>query len=297
VTRGLTLLAAAAAVALALALCVQVLDEREQGFRTLLAQPDLEVQGVPLNRPILAEPGWYVVIPGLHDLYRYDRRLIRHAGEPRELYVGEKLLLQVDYYMLWRIADPRRFFESFRTVERARRQVDDATYSAVRKTLAQHTLESLLSPKRAELLAAITRESDDALAPLGVRVADVRIRAVNYPAANLARVYDRMRTERGRVARRLRAEGEESARAIRAQADFDARVVRAEAEREALETRGEGDAAAARIYSDAYGRSPEFYSFVRSLEAYRTALDGDTTLVLSRKDPFLRHLLKDGPGR
>jgi membrane protease subunit HflC len=270
---------------------VQVLDEREQGFRTLLAQPELEVLGVPLNRPILDRPGWYVVVPGLHDLYRYDRRLIRHAGEPRELYVGEKLLLEVDYYMLWRIADPRRFFESFRTVERARRQVDDATYSAVRKTLARHTLETLLSAKRAELMRSIARETDESLTPLGVRVADVRIRAVDYPSANLARVYDRMRTERGRVARRLRAEGEESARTIRAQADLDSRVVRAEAERGALRLRGEGDATAARIYAEAYGRAPEFYSFLRSLEAYRTALDGETTLVLSRKDPFLKHLL------
>ncbi len=289
-TRTLTFLAALAAIAVALGLCVQVIDEREQGFRTLLQQPEFEVLGVALNRPLLTEPGWYVVIPGLHDLYRYDRRLIRHAGEPRELYVAEKVLLEVDYYLLWRIADPRRFFESYRTVENAQPKVDDITYSAVRTTLAQHTLVSLLSPERAELLAAITRDCDEALAPTGVRVADVRIRAAGYPDANLARVYERMKTERGRVARRLRAEGEESARTIRAQADLESRVIRAEAEREALRLRGEGDATAARIYAEAYGRGPEFYSFVRSLEAYRKSLDAETTLVLSRKSPFLKYL-------
>jgi membrane protease subunit HflC len=295
VTRALTLLAVVAAIAIGLALCVQVLDEREQGFRTLLARSDFEVLGVPVNRPLLTEPGWYVVIPGLHDLYRYDRRLIRQSGEPRELYVAEKLLLEVDYFMLWRIADPRRFFESFRTVANAQPKVDDVTYSAVRTTLAQHTLASLLSPERAELMAAITRDCDEALAPLGVRVVDVRIRAADYPDANLARVYERMKTERGRVARRLRAEGEESARSIRAQADLESRVIRAEAEREALQQRGEGDAAATRIYADAFGRAPEFYSFVRSLEAYRAALDRETTLVLSRKSPFLKHLLMEQP--
>jgi membrane protease subunit HflC len=104
-----------------------------------------------------------------------------------------------------------------------------------------------------------------------------------------------MKTERGRVARRLRAEGEENARGIRAQADLESRVIRAEAEREARRLRGVGDAMAARIYAEAYGRGPEFYSFLRSLEAYRTALDGETTLVLSRKSPFLKHLLVDGP--
>jgi membrane protease subunit HflC len=293
VTRAAALLALLVALGLATSLCVAVIDERELAFRTLLSEPEYDVAGFALNRAELVEPGWYVAIPGLHQLYRYDRRLLRFDAPARELYVAEKLRLEVDYYALWRVADPRRFFEANRTLEAASRQVDNVTDSAVRKSLAQHALADLLSPARGRL-QEITRDSDEALRPLGIQVEEVRIRSIVYPEVNLPQVYERMRSERSRVALRLRAEGEQSARELRAKADFDAQVVRAEADREATRLRGEGDAQAAAVYSDAYGRDAEFYSFVRSLEAYRTALDDKTTLVLSPKHPFLRHFLANG---
>ncbi len=293
-TRVFALLALLVALGLAAALCLEVIDERELGFRTLLSEPEYAIAGVALNRAELVEPGWYVVIPGLHQLYRYDRRLLRFDAPPRELYVAEKLRLEVDYYALWRIADPRRFFEANRSVEAATRQVDNVTDSAVRKALAQHPLADLLSPARGQL-SEILRDSDETLRPLGIQVEDVRIRSIVYPSVNRAQVYQRMRTERSRVAIRLRAEGEQNAREVRAKADLEAQVIRAEADALATRLRGEGDARAASIFADAYGRDAEFYSFVRSLEAYRTALDDKTTLVLSPKHPFLRHLMGASP--
>ncbi len=288
-TRAASALALLVGLGIAAALCVEVIDEREVGFRTLLSKPEYELAGLSLNRAELVEPGWYVAIPGLHQLYRYDRRLLRFDAPARELYVAEKLRLEVDYYVLWRVADPRRFFESNRTVEAAARQVDNVTDSAVRKALAAQPLANLLSPARGQL-SEIARDADGALRPLGIQIEDVRIRSLVYPGVNLAQVYERMRSERSRVALRLRAEGEQNARELRAKADFDAQIVRAEAEREATRLRGEGDAQAAGIFAEAYGRDAEFYSFVRSLEAYRTALDDKTTLVLSPRHPFLRHL-------
>jgi membrane protease subunit HflC len=170
-------------------------------------------------------------------------------------------------------------------------------HSAVRSVLDQHQLTEILSPKRAEIMRQITEQADATLRERGIRVDDVRLRRTDYPPANLARIYGRMQTERQRFAKKFRAEGEERARKIRAVADLESQVVLAGAQREATRTRGEGDAEAAAIYADAYSRDREFYAFLRSLEAYRQALDDQTTVILSPNSPFLRYLFQNGAKR
>jgi len=118
----------------------------------------------------------------------------------------------------------------------------------------------------------------------------VRIGGTLYPEANIGRVFERMRTERSRFALKFRAEGEQQARGLRSKAEGESLVILAEAERASLRLRGEGDAEAARTYADVYGADPEFYGFVRSLEAYRKSLDPETTLVLSPRSSFLKYL-------
>ncbi len=274
--------------------CIVILDERQQGFRTLLNDPKPMLRGYSLNRAVLVEPGWYLRVPGLHQFYTYDRRLLRYEASPRNLYTAEKLLLEVDYYAIWRIADPQLFFESIRTLPEALGRLDTITYSEVRRTLAQHSLADLLSRERPAIMRVITENSAAKLSPLGIELVDLKLRRTDYPEANLARVFQRMRSERERFAKKFRAEGEEQARIIRANADRESQVIRAEAARESATLRGEGDAAAARIYANAYGKDPEFYAFTRSLEAYKKALDDETTLILSPKLPFLRYLFLDG---
>ena len=148
--RGV-LLVLAVALVVAASFCVVVLDEREQAFRTLLSEADYEVAGIPLNRPELTEPGWYIRIPMLHDLYVYDRRLQRYDSDPQDLYTSEELLLEVDYYAMWRIVNPRQFFETNRTLSRALQRIDDVTYDNLRAVLAQQPLSALLSPQRDEI--------------------------------------------------------------------------------------------------------------------------------------------------
>ena len=121
---------------------------------------------------------------------------------------------------------------------------------------------------------------------------DLRIRGLDYPEYNLDQVFRRMRTERERFGMRARAEGTEKSRGIRSKADEESRILLAEAGREATRLRGEGDAKAARIYAGAYGKDPEFYAFMRSLDAYRKALNSQTTLFLSPDLPFLRYLFE-----
>jgi membrane protease subunit HflC len=256
-SRWLTALLLVATLAVVSLFCVVILDEREEAFRTLLNQPEPTVFGVALNRPNLVEPGWYVRIPGLHELYRYDRRNRLLHSTPRSLVTVDRTLIDVDYYVVWRISDPRSFFESNRgDFSAALQRLDELSYSQVRETVNRHPLGDLLSPVRGEVEAAITTATDAALTGLGIQVLDVRLGGTLYPAANVSRVYDRMRTERNRFAMKFRAEGEQQARTLRSKADGESLVLLAQAEREALQLRGEGDAAAARVYADAYGSTP-----------------------------------------
>ena len=289
-SRWISLLLVVLTLAVASLFCVVILDEREQAFRTLLNEPEPRILGLSLNRPNLTEPGWYLRVPFLHEFYRYDRRNLHYHSTPHSLNTVDRTLVDLDYYVIWRIANPQRFFESNRGEAAALQRIDELTYSEVRETVNQHTLPDLLSDRRAEVEREITSSAARALEPLGVSVVDVRIGGTLYPEANVGRVFERMRTERSRFALKFRAEGEQQARGIRSKAEGDSQVILAEAERESLRLRGEGDAEAAHTYADVYGADPEFYSFVRSLEAYRKSLDPATTLVLSPKSSFLKYL-------
>jgi membrane protease subunit HflC len=163
----------------------------------------------------------------------------------------------------------------------------------VRKTLGLHTLADLLSAQRRQITQTIAENCGAKLAPLGIRLVDLKIRQIDYPETNLARIFDRMRSERERDAKKFRAEGEEQARTVRAEADLESQRIRAGATKRSEQLRGEGDAKAAAIYAEAYGRDPEFYGFVRSLAAYRDALDDETTVILSPNLPFLKHFFSN----
>ncbi len=278
------------AVVLFARFCIVILDEREQAFRTLLNDPEPRLMGYSLNRPLLTEPGLYLRIPGLHQIHRFDRRRLRYDSEPRALYTKGKLPIEVDYYAIWRIDDPRRFFEGVREHSEALRRLDTVTYSELRKTLALYTLEDLLSERRPVIMGQVARQCDEKLAPLGIRVLDLRIRRSDYPEGNLAQIFARMRTERERFAKKARAEGDEAAREIRSRAERESRVILAEATRKAAKTRGTGDARAAAIFAGAYGQDPEFYAFIKSLETYRATLAEETMLILTPRSYFLRYL-------
>jgi membrane protease subunit HflC len=284
----------AVAVGVFASFCVFVIDERQLGFRTLLGMPEPEpLPGVGLNQPLLLEPGLYLRIPGLHRIETFEKRRQRFDSPRHEPQTAQGELIRLDYYVIWRIADPRRFFEAFRGSDAAAlNQIDNTSYGELRTALGRYSLSDLLSEQRTALLRGVRESSGAKLAAQGIEVLDLQIRNLDYPDANLEQIYRRMRSERERYALRARAEGQEQALAIRSGADQQVRVLLAEAEREALRLRGEGDAEASRIYAEAYARDPEFYAFVRSLEAYRKTIDERTTLILSRDVPFLRYLFE-----
>lgn len=274
--------------------CIRILDERQQAFRTLLNDPDPRIAGVGLNVPVLTEPGWYLSIPVLHQFYVYPRQLLVYEVEPDVPALTEdKIPLEIDYYAMWRITDPARFYEKVKSVPSAQRPLESITYDKVKRVLALHRLDELLSEKRRGIMRAIADSSQVELGALGIELVDLQIRRTEYPEANLDGVFQRMRADREAVAKKTRAEGEKKARTVRSDAERESERIRADARRRVAELRGEGDANAARIFADAFTQDPEFYSFFRSLNAYRASLDAETTLILSPTLPFLKYFFSD----
>jgi len=247
---------------------------------------------VQLGDPVRTarEPGLYVKIPFVQQVLWFDRRLLDYDAAPKEILTRDKQQLVVDNYSRWRIVDPLQFYRTVRDEQGAQSRLDDIVYSNVRETLGRHTLQEIVSAKRDELMAEVTQRSDQMARDYGIEIVDVRIKRADLPEKNELNVFNRMRTERERLAKKFRAEGDEEARKIRSESDKQVQILLADARQQADVVRGEGDAQATKIYADAYTRDPEFYAFVRTLEAYRRTLGPDTTLVLSPHGDFFRFL-------
>ncbi len=252
---------------------------------------------VQLGEPVrvVRDPGLYWKLPFVQHVLYFDRRLLEQATSPKEILTRDKQQLVVDNYTRWRIIDPLQFVRSVRDERGAHSRLDDIIYSELRETLGRHTLREIVSEKRAELMAHVTRVSDTKARAYGIEVVDVRVKRVDLPEKNEQNVFNRMRTERERLAKKFRAEGDEEARKIRSRSDKEVQILLADARRQAEVLRGAGDAQAVAIFAEAYGRDPEFYAFTRTLEAYRRTLGEGTTAVLSPDSDFFRLLQRSAP--
>jgi membrane protease subunit HflC len=241
------------------------------------------------------EPGLSWRVPFLDEVRSFERRLLYLNTEQDVIQTKDQERIVVDNYAMWKITDLTAFISAFpRGMNQAERQMDRVVRAGVREVIARHTLTEVLTDKRSEIMDAIRKGVADSFADTGIAVHDVRINRTELPAGIEKSVHERMRADRERLARKYRAEGDERARTIRAAADREATVIVANAKGEAEVTRGEGDAESTRIYAAAYGKAPEFYAFVRSLEAYRKTIGEGTTLVLSPESEFFEFL--DGSG-
>ena len=249
---------------------------------------------VQLGDPVrtITEPGLYVKVPFIQDVLYFDKRLLDYEASPKEILTKDKQQLVVDNYSRWRIDDPLLFFRTVRNEAGAQSRLDDIVYSDLRETLGRHTLSDIVSGQRSDLMKEVTAASDVKTRAYGIRLIDVRIKRADLPEKNEQNVFNRMRTERERQAKRFRAEGDEEARKVRSDADKQVRIITADARQKADVVRGEGDAQAVKIFADAYGRDPDFYEFVRTMDAYRKTIDADTTLILSTDSDFFRWLSK-----
>jgi len=282
------LLIVVAAAAVALNMSVFVVDQREMALVLQFGKP----------KRVIRDPGLHFKLPW-QSVTHFDRRLLVQDAPPNEVITKDKKTILVDAYTRWRIVDPLRVYQVARTENGVAARMEDVIRSKIRDVLGRHTLLEIVSgggdpTLRTKLMHDITRMADAHVKELGIKVVDVRIKRADLPQENSDAVFERMKAERQRIAKQYRSEGEEAAREIRAQADKERKILVADAYKQSEIIRGKADAEAALIYARAYRQDPEFYAFVRSLEAYRAAVGRGTRLVISPDSEFFRFFEKAG---
>lgn len=243
-------------------------------------------------RKTITEPGLYFKLPPpFQTVTRLDKRLQTiETNDPERIQTSEKKNLLIDSFVKWRIDDPRLFYVTFGSndraaVERLQAQIRDALNASVNV----RTVKAVVSTERDTIMREILSNVEVRARPLGVEIVDVRLRRIEFAPEISESVYRRMEAERKQEANRLRASGAADGERIRAQADRQRQEMLAEAYAQAQIIMGEGDAVAAGIYAEAYSQNPQFYDFYRSLDAYRSAFGGQgDTLVISPKSEFFR---------
>jgi membrane protease subunit HflC len=238
---------------------------------------------------VVQEPGLHVKLPFVQNAVYLDRRVLDFDAESQEVILGDQKRLVVDTFSRYRIVDPLRFYQSVGDEALLRGRIDTILDASLRKVLGEVPLFTVLSADRIALMNRIRESANTEAQQFGIDIIDVRIKRADLPAENSQAIYRRMQTEREREAKELRAQGAELAQRIRARADRERRVIIAEADKEGEIIRGEGDADAVAIFAAAVGRDVEFFTFYRSMQAYREALaDDNTSFVLSPDSEFFR---------
>ena len=238
----------------------------------------------------IQKPGLTFKTPFLHSSIRFDRRILVSDAPEAEYLSQDKKRLVADPITRWRIADPLKFFKTVRDESGARARLDDLVFSELRSEVASHTFATVIGTKREAIMDNVAKSVRTKAGEFGIEVVDVRIKRADLPKEVQQSVFARMQAEREREAKRYRSEGEEEANKLRSQTDKERTIVLAEAEQDAQKLRGEGDATATRIYAEAYGKDPEFYRFVRSLQSYELFLGKRSTLLLSADSPLFNYL-------
>jgi len=279
-TRPQMALVGVLALALLAVLSLFTVDQTEQALVVRLGKPV----------DVVREPGLHTKAPLTDTVLYYDTRLLPLEPPPEQIILGDQKRLEVQVYARYQITDPLLYYQSVRTLEQGRSQLTQIVSSALRRALGQVKLTALLGEERRSITDVVLQETIEKAKPLGITVADVRIRRADLPAETSQAIYDRMKSERQRQAKELRAQGFEWAQQIQSHADRERTVILSEAQRQSLTTRGQGDAEANRIYAQAFGRDPKFFEFYRAMQTYRQSLaDSNPTLVLSPNSELLKY--------
>jgi membrane protease subunit HflC len=275
---------------LVLAMSLYTVDQRKAAIKFQLG----EVVSV------ITDPGLYFMVPVLQNVRMYDTRIqTLDARDAERFLTSENKNVLVDSFVKWRVIDVRQFYVSVRGDPiAAEARISQTVNDALRAEFARRTVHEVVSGEREKIMSTVSDKVDKDVKGIGVEVVDVRLKRVDLVPEISSDVYRRMESERKRVASELRATGQAEGEKIRAEADRARQVIVAEAYRDAQRVKGEGDALAARIYSEAFSKNAEFYSFYRSMEAYRQALrtKGDV-LVLDPSSDFFKYLKNPGRGK
>jgi len=302
------LLVVLALLAILLSNSFYTVDETEQVIITQF--------GAPVGSAV-TEPGLKIKVPFIQTENRFDKRFLEWDGDQNQVPTKDKKFIFVDSYARWQITDPLQFFRRLRDERGAQSRLDDILDGETRNAVASHDLVEIVrtSNREPDLDAEIFEVIEDSLetievgrsaiqdivlelanertADLGIEVLDFRFKRINYVEEVRVTVYDRMISERNKIADLFRSEGQGEASRIEGEKERELLEIQSAAFREAREIRGRGDAEAAAIYNEAYNRNSstrEFYEFVKAMEAYKTAFDGETSVFLSTDSDFFKYL-------
>jgi modulator of FtsH protease HflC len=244
-----------------------------------------------------SDAGLYFKIPLLQNVRFYDKRnLTLENPDVDRVVTSEKTPLEVDFIVLWRITDVKQYYVAVQgDEEAARRRLSQTVRSNLAEEFNKMTMHDAISTGRERIMDETRQKAAQDAKNIGVEVVDVRLRRLALPGDVTGPVYARMESERRRVANELRSLGGAESERIRADADRQRQVILADAYRQAQKIKGEGDAKASAVYAAAYGQNPEFYSFYRSLEAYKSTFRGrNDMMVLDPSSEFFRYFKQSG---
>ena len=306
--KNAKLLGTAAAVLLGLAVLLSSVYAVNETQQVIITQ-----FGEPVGQPVTA-PGLHLKIPFTQDANYFDKRFLEWDGSPNQIPTKDKRFIWVDSYARWRISDPLLFFQRLRDERGAQSRLDDILDGETRNAIARNNLVEVVrtsnrdpasipveSEEQGAVLEkiqlgrhALTREILATTAPrvkeFGIELMDFQFKRINYVDQVQNDVFQRMIAERKRVAERYRSEGAGEAARISGERERELQRIQSEAYRTAQETRGKADAQATRIYAEAHNRAAAFYAFTKSMEAYESAVDAKTILILTTNGELLKYL-------
>ena len=246
-------------------------------------------------KKLITKPGLQVKIPFIQNVVFLDRRILSLDPQPEEVIASDQKRLIVDAYARFKIVDPLKFYISVGDERVARSRLATIINSRLRSVLGTQSLATLLSEDRTKQMAIIQEGVNTEAEGFGITIIDVRIKRADLPQANSEAIYKRMQTEREREAKEFRAKGAEMAVTITSTADKEVTVILANANKQSEIMKGEGDGIRNKIFADAFGKDPAFFSFYRAMQAYEKALiGGDTSLILSPDSDFFKFFGKTG---
>ena len=294
------------------------IDEAEQAIVVQL--------GAPVGGPI-TEPGLHFKMPFIQEVRRFDKRLLSWDGDPNQIPTRGEQFISVDTTARWRIVDPLTFLKSVQNERGATMRLNDILDSVVRDHISAADLVEIVRSKdweiseedlkraqavsagdeeillqrvasgRQELVKSILAKASVLMPDLGIELVDIRIKRIDYVEAVQQRVFERMIAERQRIAEQFRSEGQGRAAEIDGITQRQLALITSEARRKAELIRGEADAEATRIYNEAFGADPEFFTFFRSLESYSRSIGSKTTLFLGPESDYVRYLRDSSPDK
>jgi len=240
------------------------------------------------------EPGLHFKIPFYQTIRKFPKRIMTINERPERIFTAERLAMDVDFFVKWKIIDTVNFYistgGSFRV---ANDRISEIIKNAIVTEFGKRTVKEAISVERAELMRDMLATATTTAKGLGVELVDVRVKQVEFPDDVRNSVYQQMREERGRIAAERRAQGMEVSEEKRSTADKERTIILANANKDSQIIRGEGDAKAAEIYANAYNQDPEFYAFYRSIDAYRNSIgNANDIMVIDPDNEFFQYLNK-----